>query len=289
MDTLRGIALMTLAMAVFAVEDMFIKLLSARMPLGQILLFIGLGGTLAFGILARIQGVDLLNSALLSRPILLRSLGEMVGTVCFVLSISLLPMSTVASVLQAAPLVVTLGGALFLNEPVGWRRWSAIAVGFMGVLLILRPGAESFEPVALVALVATFSLALRDLATRAVPRSTPSLLLTTSGFGMVALAGLILLPLGGPVVWPDATGWLWLFCALGAGMAAYAAITAAMRIGELGAVTPFRYTRLIFSIAIGVTVFGERPDALTLSGAGIILLAGLYTLSRARRAARTPA
>lgn len=286
MDTLRGIAFMTLAMAAFALEDMFIKLLAARIPLSQILLFIGIGGGLAFATYARFRRIALVTQALWTPAVILRSISEMTGTLCFVLAISLLPLSTLASIMQAAPLIVTLGGALFLKEPVGWRRWSAIAVGFAGVLLILRPGLDGFDPLALVALAAAASLALRDLATRAVPRETPSLLLTTSGFAMVALAGLLMLPFGGGPILPDATGWLWLGGALVTGMAAYAAVTAAMRIGDLASVTPFRYTRLIFSISIGVIVFGERPDELTLIGAAIILVAGLYTILRARSVAR---
>ncbi|MEM1363244.1 MAG: DMT family transporter [Pseudomonadota bacterium] len=289
MDTLRGIALMTLAMASFAVEDMIIKMLAEKMPLGQILLFIGLFGAIAFGMMARSRNVSVWSPVLLTPPLLLRNLAEVLGTVLFVTAIGLLPLSVVASILQAAPLFVALGGAVFLGAPVGWRRWLAIAVGFVGVLMILRPGADSFEPLALLALGATICLSIRDLTTRAAPRDTPYLVLTTSGFVMVTIAGLVLMPFGAPPVWPDGISWLLLVFAIGAAMVAYTSITAAMRIGDLAAVTPFRYTRLLFSLAIGVMVFDERPDLMTLAGAAVILGSGLYTLLRERQVALSAA
>ncbi|MEM8958121.1 MAG: DMT family transporter [Pseudomonadota bacterium] len=283
MDNLRGIALMTLAMAAFALEDMFLKFLLESVPLGQILLMLGLGGTAVFGALARRQGAPL-RPALRLRAVWLRNLGEVLGTLFFVTALSLMPLSTLATILQTAPLIVTLGAALFLGAPVGWRRWSAIGVGFAGVLLIIRPGLDAFEPVSLLALAATTCLALRDLATRAMPPETSSTLLAAMGFAMVTLAGLVLLPFGDGLIWLDPAGWALFLGAFLASLVAYAAITNAMRVGEVATVTPFRYTRLLFSIAIGMAVFGERPDTATFTGAAIILAAGLYTLARTRRA-----
>ena len=284
MDTLRGIALMTLAMAAFALEDMFIKILLESLSLSQILLMLGVGGTLVFGLLALRQGAAL-RPALRLRAVWLRNLGEVLGTLFFVTALSLMPLSTLATILQTAPLIVTLGAALFLGAPVGWRRWSAIGVGFAGVLLIIRPGFDAFEPVSLLALAATICLALRDLATRAMPPETSSMLLAAMGFAMVTLAGLVLLPFGNGLTWPDPADWGLFSGAFVASLIAYAAITTAMRVGDVASVTPFRYTRLLFSIALGMAVFGERPDAATFTGAAIILAAGLYTLARTRRAA----
>lgn len=283
MDNLRGIALMTLAMAAFSLEDVFIKRLAETLPIGQILVMLGAGGTIVFAGLARQQGARL-GPALRLRAVWLRNLGEVSGTLLFITALSLMPLSTLATILQTAPLIVTLGAALFLGAPVGWRRWSAIGVGFAGVLLIIRPGLDAFEPLALLALAATICLSLRDLATRAVPQSTSSTLLAAMGFAMVTLAGLILLPLGTGPVWPDQAGWGLFAGALISALVAYAAITNAMRAGDVATVTPFRYTRLLFSIALGMAVFGERPDAATFAGAAIILAAGLYTLARTRRA-----
>lgn len=289
MDNIRGILLMLGAMFGFALEDMFIKLVSASMPTSQILLLLGLGGTLIFAVWARARGARLFAPAMFTRAMWLRNLGEVSGTVCFVTAITLVPLSTASAILQATPLAVTLGAALFLGAPVGWRRWTAILAGFAGVLLVVRPGLDSFEPASLFAVAAVFGLALRDLCTRVAPPAVSSLTLSAYGFGMVMVAGVVLLPFGaGPVV-PDPTAILSLVGALLVGVLAYYAITAAMRVGEVAVVTPFRYARLIFAIAIGMAVFGERPDALTLAGAAIIIASGLYTILREQRLRRAAA
>lgn len=287
MDNMRGAALMVLAMLGFALEDMLIKLLSDAVPIGQILLLLGLGGSLAFGVIVRLQGQPLLTRAMLSPPIGLRALGEITGTVAFVSAIVLTPISSASAILQATPLVVTLGAALFLGEPVGWRRWSAIMVGLLGVLLIIRPGMASFEVLSLFAVVAVFSLALRDLATRRSPSSLSSLQLSFLGFFAVIPAALIVMAATRtPLVTMNGVTSVYLFAAIFIGIVAYYCIVAAMRVGDVSFVTPFRYTRLLFALIIGVTIFDESPDALTLLGAAIIVASGIYTVIRERRAAR---
>ena len=286
MENLRGSALMVLAMAGFALEDMFIKRLSADMPVGQILVLLGAGGAVIFGLAALSRGHRLFSRDLLAGPVLLRNLGELIGTIGFVTAIALTPLASASAILQATPLAVTLGAALFLGEQVGWRRWSAILVGFAGVLMVIRPGLSGFEPASLFAVQAVFGLALRDLATRAVPRTVTSMQLSSYGFATVVPAGAVLLWLSGGPVAPDAANWRDMAFALFLGVAAYYAIVATMRVGEVSFVTPFRYTRLIFALVIAVLMFGERPDALTLTGAAIIIASGLYTLLRERRLKR---
>lgn len=285
----RGIALMTLGMAGFAVEDMFIKLMAARLPTGQILLSLGLAGAVVFGAVARGRGLRFWSRRALHPAVLGRNLSEMVGTLGFVLAIALSPLTTATAIFQAVPLAVTMGAALFLGERVGWRRWSAIAVGFAGVLLVVRPGSADFEPASLFAVLAVVGLGGRDLFTRRIPAATGSMLLVAWGFSAVALVGLAQLAAGGGAVRPTGTEAAWLLAALLAGAAGYWALTEATRMGELSAVTPFRYSRLLFALAIGALVFGERPDAWTLSGAGLIVGSGLYSLLRERaRAAALP-
>jgi drug/metabolite transporter (DMT)-like permease len=286
MQNMRGIALMIAAMAGFAVEDAFIKTVAGFMPVGEILLILGTGGAVIFGTLARLGGARLLSPVLLSRPVWIRNLSEMLGTLCFVSAIALAPLSTVSAILQATPLAVTLGAAVVLKSPVGWRRWTAILIGFAGVLLIVRPGASGVDLGAILALLAVFGLAARDLATRAVPASVSSMVLATYGFASVIPAGAILLLVSGGAVMPDGTAALTLLGALVVGVFAYYAIVAAMRVGDIAVVTPFRYTRLLFALLIGITIFGERPDAPTLIGAAIIIATGLYTLIREARLAR---
>jgi len=286
MENLRGSVLMVLAMAGFALEDMFIKRLAEAMPVGQIIMAIGLGGAAIFAAICARRGRRLFTRDLLARPVLLRNTGEMAGTMCFVTAIALTPLSSASAILQATPLAVTLGAALFLGEPVGWRRWSAILVGFAGVLMVVRPGLAGFAPASLFAVGAVIGLALRDLATRAVPAAISSMQLSAYAFATLVPTGAILLAFGEGAVMPAAVQLRDLGLALGCGVAAYYAIVAAMRVGEVAVVTPFRYTRLVFALVIGVAVFAERPDAWTLAGAAVIVASGLYTLMREARLGR---
>ncbi len=286
MENLRGSILMVLAMAGFALEDMFIKRLAGDLPVGQIIMLIGFGGALVFGAITTAQGRRLWSLDLLSHPVLLRNFGEIIGTFGFVMAIALTPLSSASAILQATPLAVTLGAALFLGEAVGWRRWSAILVGFCGVLMVIRPGLEGFEPASLFAVQAVIGLAIRDLATRAVPRTISSMQLSTYAFAMLVPTGAMLLAFHGIPALPSALNWRDLALALLCGVLAYYAIVAAMRLGDVAVITPFRYSRLVFALIIGVMLFDERPDAWTLAGAAIIIASGIYTFWRERRLAR---
>jgi drug/metabolite transporter (DMT)-like permease len=198
------------------------------------------------------------------------------------MAITLVPLTTASAVFQAMPLAVTAGAALFLGERVGWRRWSAISFGFAGVLVVLRPGLEGFEPAALWAVLAVVGLGARDLFTRMVPKSVPSMVLSGWAFVAVAAVGAIMLAVTGGAVWPDGPQAGALLGALVLGIGAYVTLTMALRTGDVSAVMPFRYSRLIFALLIGALVFGERPDALTYVGMAMILGAGLYTILRER-------
>ncbi|QRN78827.1 MAG: DMT family transporter [Nocardiopsis sp. BM-2018] len=198
-DNLRGSLLMVLAMAAFALEDMFIKLLAERVPLGQVVGFLGLGGTAVFAVIMRLKGQRLLAPEALSGPVILRNLCEVVGGIAFVLAIVLTPLSSASAILQATPLAVTLGAALFLGAQVGWRRWTAILVGFAGVLLIVRPGLAGFQPASLFAVLAVVLLATRDLATRRVPAHVSGWQLSGWAYAAIIPGGLFLLAVFGEV------------------------------------------------------------------------------------------
>lgn len=280
-DNLRGAILMALAMGGFALEDMFIKLLADTLPVGQILVFLGIGGAVAFGVIAHQKGQQLLSPALLTPALLMRNTAELIGTVGFVLGFVLASLATASAILQAAPLVVTLGAVLFLGEKVGWRRWTAIGVGFFGVMLIVRPGMAGFEPASLFAVIGVIGLAGRDLATRVIPRTVSSYQISSWAFAMIIPAGIFLMVMmDTPAIMPSALETSGLVAALGVGVLAYYALVASMRVGELSFVTPFRYTRMLFALIVAVLVFGERPDALTLVGAAVIVSAGMFTLWR---------
>lgn len=282
-DNLRGSLWMVAAMAGFAVEDMFLKAATAHIPVGQALLIFGLTGVAFFAILTRRAGETLLHPALLSRPLLIRSSFEVAGRLFYSLAIALTPLSTASAILQATPLVVVAGAALLFGEKVGWRRWTAITVGFLGVLLILRPGVEGFTLLSLVTVAGMAGFAGRDLATRAAPPALSNRQLGMIGMAMLALAGVVILAVTGGAKIPDPTALALTAAMTACGIFAYNALTIAMRSGEVSVVTPFRYTRLVFAMILGILVFHERPDALTLAGSALIVASGLYTLTRARR------
>jgi drug/metabolite transporter (DMT)-like permease len=280
---LRGSLYMVAAMAGFAVEDMFLKSAATEVPVGQILILFGGLGMLAFTTLARRRGDRVLHPAILTRPILARASFEVAGRLFYTLAIALAPLSSASAILQATPLVVVAGAALVFGERVGWRRGSAIAAGFAGVLVILRPGLEAFTPLSLLAVAGMLGFAGRDLATRAAPPVLSNLQLGVYGFAMMVPAGAGLLAFTGGAVLPSPAAGALILAATAVGVWAYWALTVAMRTGEVSAVTPFRYTRLVFAMLLGALVFGERPDAATLAGSALIVASGLYTLWRSAR------
>ena len=289
MENMRPILLMVGSMAGFAIEDMLIKYLALEMPTGQFLMLIGGGGGLVFAVMAHQQGQLVLSADFLQPIIIIRNLGEVIGTLGFVTAIVLTPLSSASAILQATPLAVTLGAALFLNEAVGWRRWSAIGIGFCGVVLVIRPGMDGFQPASLFAVQGVIGLAMRDVATRAAPAKISSLVLSAHGFAMLVPAGAVLLWISGGAVAPSPTGYGLLAAALIVGVTSYYALTLSMRLGDVAVVTPFRYVRLVFALIIGVTLFEEDPDLWTLIGAAIIILSGLYTFFRERHLSRQTA
>jgi len=285
MQNLRGIALVVFSMAVFAVEDAFVKTLAGHLPVGEVLAALGFGGALVFFVLAGGGGRAATVTSLRHPVVAVRMVAEGVAGTAFTTALSLVPISTVAAVFQATPLAVTAGAAVFLAEPVGWRRWSAVIVGFLGVLLIIRPGMEGFQPTAAIVLIPVIAVALRDLITRRVPAEIPSMVVSFQGFFAVFVAGLILLAFGPAPVVPSPVDLTMMAAAIVAGTSGYYAIVAAMRLADASALMPFRYARLIFSLIIGVVVFREHPDAATLVGATIVLAAAFYTYLRERRVA----
>ena len=218
---------------------------------------------------------------------MLRNGCEAVASVAIVLALGLSELSATSAIMQAVPLFIALGAAMVLNEPVGWRRGSAIVLGFFGVLLVLRPGLAGFQPASLWALVGAVALAVRDLATRRVPACMSSLQLSAGAFGAVLGAATLLgLVLGERPVVPSAgQAALGLACIV-ASVTGYALLVAATRIGEATALAPVRYARLVFALALAVIVFDEPLDFPTVAGAAIIVGSGCYTLWREARHAR---
>jgi drug/metabolite transporter (DMT)-like permease len=280
-DNTRGAVLMVGSMLAFAAEDLFLKRAAMALPPGQVIAMIGAVGALCFWGIAALRGEAILTRAAWSRPALIRTLSEAGATMLYITALALIPLSINAALLQASPLVVTMAAALFLREKVGWRRWSAIGVGFLGVLIILRPGTEGWDPAGLLTVACVIILAARDLSTRIMPASIGTFQLTTWAYLALVPAGLALMVLGGtPPQVIDPTKWLDLTGALLTGLVGYWAVTAAMRLGEISVVAPFRYSRLIFVLILAAIFLGERPDGWMIVGATLVIGSGLYTFWR---------
>jgi drug/metabolite transporter (DMT)-like permease len=278
-DNQRGAVYMTASMAGFAVEDVFVKAAAHSLPLGQVLLIIGLAGMLVFAATAACLGEALLPPAFLSRPMLVRCGLEITGRLFYGLAITLTALSTTSAILQATPLVVVAGAALVFGERVSLQRWLAVLAGFAGVLVILRPGSD-FSALSMLAVVGLLGFAGRDLATRAAPKGLSNRQLGVLGFAMLATAGAILLVVSGGAHVPSGIALAYLAGGTVFGTLGYHALTHAMRTGEVAAVTPFRYTRLIFAMLLAMVLFQERPDIATWIGAALVVGSGIFALTR---------
>lgn len=281
-DNMRGALFMSLSMAGFSINDALIKLVTTQVPLFQAILLRGLfSAVLMLGIVIwsraprpQIQWSD-------GRWLGCRLIGEIGGTVCFLTALVHLPLANATAILQAMPLVVTLGAALFLGERVGWRRYTAILVGFGGVLLIVKPGHDAFSVYTFYAIGAVILFSLRDLATRQVSARIHSATITLITTVAITLTGAVG-SLAGP--WISVAPleiMLLMACAVFVAVGYFCGI-AAMRVGQVGAVSPFRYAILLWAILLGILIFGDWPDQSMLLGALILATSGLYTLRRQR-------
>ncbi len=278
---LIGSIWMMAAMVSFSFEDAFVKAVSEIHAVGQVLVVFGLGGALLFAIVARLNKQRLLNPDVLSRAMGIRVVFEVIGRLFYVLALALTPLSSTTAILQATPIIVVLGAAILFGEKVGWRRWAAIIVGLIGVLIILRPTADSFSALSLLAVIGTIGFAGRDLASRAAPLSLSTSILGFYGFVAIILAGAVFSIWDGKAfTWMGTQSLLYFVGAILMGAFAYAALMKAMRTGDVSAVTPFRYTRLLFGIALGMILFDEKPDMLMMVGCGIVVSSGLFILWR---------
>ena len=275
-ENLRGMLAMTAGMACIASVDAVIKAVSHAFSPAHIVTIVGFGGMIVFAIAATRRGTPLLSPAIFSRTVIARNLFEVGGSFGTVLALSLVPLSVVTTIGQAIPLMVTLGAFLFMDEHLDWRAWGPLALGFVGMLLIIRPGLDAFDPFALVAVAATICLAARDLASRGAPKEISTLQLGVWGLAALGLTGLCLSavsvrPL--PPITPVLAVALVAIVAFSG--AAFYCITSAMRTGNVATVSPFRYTRLLFGIAFGVLFFGESVDAPMIAGGVVIVASGL--------------
>ena len=279
---MRGALFMSLSMAGFTFNDSIVKLLTNDMNVAQVILLRGAVASLLIYLLARQRRALRPLRILLDPWVAIRVIGELGGTLTFLVGLSHIPLANASAILQALPLAVTMAAALFLSEPVGWRRWGAILTGFVGVLIIVRPGLEGFSPYALMIVGTVIFAAVRDIATRKINAAIPSLFLSTVTAAGVAVAGLVLIgPMGG---WSSVSAADFGLICLAACLllVGYQFIIMSMREGEISFIAPFRYTSFIWALLLGMVVFGEYPDAFMIAGGVIVIGSGLYTLYRER-------
>ncbi|WP_394178539.1 DMT family transporter [Yoonia maritima] len=282
-DNTRGALLMMGGMCAYTANDAFMKALSDEIPLFEAVLWRGVGAIICLLIMCRMMGQ--LRFDLPRREwglIILRSLGEVAGTYFFLTALFNMPIANVSAILQSLPLAVSLSATVFLGEPLGWRRMAAISVGFAGVLLIIQPGGADFNLFSLYALAAVACVTLRDVVVRRMSRDVPSIFVALiAAVGVTLLGGVGSLFTESVPFTTKAT--LQLLGATAFLICGYIFSVTAMRWGEISFVAPFRYTSLIVAMILGVLVFGEWPNFLTMIGAMIVVATGLFTLYRESR------
>jgi len=282
-SNVRGILLMVLAMAAFAIADAFVKVSAAFLSPAQVLFFLNAGGLVLFVLLALLRREPLRDPRIFAPALILRYVSEVIGMVGMVLALIYVPLSTVGAITQAAPLLVAVGAVLFFGETVGWRRWSAIAIGFLGVLLVVQPSADGFDASILWAVMAMVGLSVRDLITRLTPAGMPSTSL--AAYTMMAatpFATAWTLYTGQPLIPAEANWWV-ILPMVSLGSVGYLLLITSIRMADVSVVTPFRYSRIIFLMALGVFLFGERPSTMMLTGAALIIASGVYLILRQKK------
>ncbi len=283
---MRGAGLMMASMIAFTVNDACMKSLSDEVPLFQAIFLRGLATCVFLAFMAwrtsafrvRIPRRDI-------GLVAIRSSAEVVASYFFISALFNMPIANVTAILQALPLTVTLASAVIFRETIGWRRMSAILVGFFGVLLIIRPGAEGFNFYSVYAVLAVLVITVRDLAARRLSVEVPSMAVALSAavavalFAGVASTGSEWAPVSGKVAWQLSGATVFI-------IGGYLFSVMTMRVGDIDFVAPFRYTSLVCALILGLIVFGEWPDKLTLIGSAIVVATGAFTLYRERRNAQ---
>ena len=278
-ENIAGSFLMVLSMAAFAGEDSVIKALSEWLPVSQVIFMIGIGGSIIFASSGLFLKKEIFQPEINSKPMHARIITEIFGRIFYSLALALTPLSTTTMILQATPLIVVAGAAIFFKERVSAKRWLAIALGFFGVMVIIWPDQNEFTLLSVLAVLGMLGFAMRDLASRAAPSELNIFTLGWHGFLSLALAGLILSFLLQQSFKPlPSETWLFLGAGIFFGVIGYSALISAMRIGEVSAITPFRYTRLIFGLSIGHFVFNEKVATSSLLGCFLIVLSSLAVM-----------
>lgn len=283
----RGILAMAAGTACFVANDTLVKYVSESLPSAQLIFLRGAFATLLLLAIAQAMGAIPKVGTLLDRRVFLRAGFDAFATMVYLTSLFHLPIANATAINMATPLVITLMAVVFLHERVGLRRWVAIVTGFVGVLLVVQPSGAAFNAYSLLCLAGTVLHACRDLTTRAIDRSIPSILVTLSTAAAVTLLAL---------VWCLFSEWkpasmqqVGLLAAASVFLSGgYFLLTVSMRGGEMSLIAPFRYTGLLFALVLGYLVWGDVPNALAWAGIALLVAAGLYVLHEERSRSAKP-
>ncbi len=278
----KGILLMLISMAAFAVGDTFVKISGSFLSPSQIMFFLISGGLIIFTLIALSKGERLRDRRAFSPILLIRYSAEMLGLVAMIMGLTKIPLSVVGTVTQASPILVAAGAVIFFKEVVSWRRWSSIIIGFFGVVLVIQPTGQSLDFAVIWPVAALVAFSVRDLVTRLTPSDIPSASIAT--FTMIAAFPFTVawVFFSGQKFFPPGIEWAIVAGMIILGSIGYLLLITSLRIGDLSAIMPFRYSRIVFLLILGVLVFGERPTLSMLAGSALILMSGLYIMWRER-------
>lgn len=281
----RGILLMVAGTAIFAANDACSKLASEYMPASQILAVRGLMAALMLSVVLSLRGQLHGVRHAADKRVLMRAGAEAVSAFLYISALAYIGLADAAAIMQVSPLVTMAAAVVLMGATIGWKRWAAVAAGFIGVLMVVQPGAGTFQMAALLPVVSTFLIAFRDFTTSRIAAHVPTLIVTlvTACFGMTAgLVG------SGFDEWRTLgiEAYAILFCGAVTLITGHMLVISAFRAADPAVVAPFRYANVPFAVAYGAWLFGMRPDALALAGMVLIIAAGVYTVRTQRRSSR---
>ncbi len=280
-DNRRGVLAISLGMASFVANDAIVKYVSQGMPASQLIVLRGLMACALLVVIAHATGATRRLADLFDRRVMVRAGLDSLGTITYLVSLFHIPLANATAINMATPLVVTVLAVLAFREQVHATRWLGIAVGFTGVLLVVQPRGAEFSGYALLCLVGTLFQASRDFATRLIDRTIPSMLVTLStAMAVTVFAALWSVFQEWQPLRPAQVGLLAAASVFLSG--GYFLVTVAMRAGEMSLIAPFRYTGLVFAVALGYLVWGHVPDAWAWAGIALLLGAGLWLMRRPR-------
>ena len=275
----RGIVALIGGMAAYTVNDAMVKAIAHKYPIGEVIFVRGLMTAILIGGMVAAFGHARNLRLAISKPVITRSAFDGLSTACFITALVHMKLADLAAMLQVSPLILTAFSVLFHREIVGWRRWTAILVGFAGAMFVVKPTPAAFDVWALVALAAAASSALREIQTRRIDRAVPTIVIAFMGsIGILIVGALFALtetwraiPLGDLAVLAGASVFV--------GIATFL-VALAFRGVDLSVVAPFRYSYLLTSALAGYLLFSELPDGWSAIGAVLIVGSGLYALHR---------